>query len=438
MSEINNKNITRWIDLSVLPKYKKGKVNCIDWNASIGIPIPFIYNTISGNIIITKVIENSNDLWVHVDGYTFCDDYKICKHSFRNAYFGQLLTEKIITSASWLIQYFDDPLDAQRYSKRSAKRVNVHCPFCGHKKNMKIDDLFTYGFACPNCSDSFSYPSKFIRSLLTQLNINFIQEVTRKNIGFEWVGNYRYDFYFRINDRRIFLESDGHFHYGDYFETYEQCHERDLIKDQLAMEHGIEVIRIDCKYPKNNRFEYIKNNIINSELKNIFNFETLNINWNACDKHARSSLFVEACDLWNCGKYTITDIANLLNLKPCTIATYLKDGDTLGLCSYDVVEAKIKGLQNGWNKIKQEKSKPILLLKNNVPISVFPSAMELQRQSLKLYGKTFQNSAIRQVCNGIYKQAYGYTMQDISREEYEQLLPRFAPTVQNECKNCRR
>lgn len=177
------------------------------------------------------------------------------------------------------------------YSKSSGHRADLHCPLCGHKKQMRISDLYRYGFACPNCSDSYSYPSKFIRNLLMQLNIDFMQEVTRKNEGFEWVGDYRYDFYFEIENRRIFIEADGHFHYGDYFQTYEEVHNTDLIKDILACDHNIEVIRIDCKYPNGHRFEYIKNNIINSELNSILNLDK-SINWDACDKYAQSSVIM--------------------------------------------------------------------------------------------------------------------------------------------------
>ena len=355
----NENNIYKWIDLSVLPKkYNEGKRVRIDWEGSIGIPVPFKYGDISSHIIITKTEKNTNNLWVHVDGYTFYDDYKICKNSFKNACFGSLLIEKIITSAPELVQYFDNISDAQIYAKYSHHRSNMHCPLCGYKKKMYIDTLSSYGFSCPNCSDSFSYPSKFIRNFLIQLNIDFIQEVTKKNEGFEWLGNYRYDFYFEVNNKRIFLEADGHFHYGDYFEKYETSHNRDLIKDKLAHNNNIDVIRINCKYPNGHRFEYIRDNIINSELNLILNLDNFKIDWNMCDKYAQSSIIVEICDLWNSGKYKICEIAELLKVGSSTIRRYLKDANRIGLCRYDANETKTNGLRFGWEQVKKRKSKP--------------------------------------------------------------------------------
>ena len=68
-------------------------------------------------------------------------------------------------------------------------------------------------------------------------------------------------------------------------------------------------------------------------------------------------------------------------------------------------------------------------------INVFSGVVDLDRQSESLYGvhKDYRNT--HAVCVGKKRQAYGYTMKYITREEYEQLYPLFNPTIQNEFNN---
>lgn len=75
-----------------------------------------------------------------------------------------------------------------------------------------------------------------------------------------------------------------------------------------------------------------------------------------------------------------------------------------------------------------------MLFKNGVVVNVFASATELDEKSVNLYGVHMYKQHISAVCRGDRQHTCGYTMQYITREEYEQLIPQFQ-TIQNECNN---
>jgi hypothetical protein len=82
-------------------------------------------------------------------------------------------------------------------------------------------------------------------------------------------------------------------------------------------------------------------------------------------------------------------------------------------------------------KNNKSKSRPIALHKNNNMINVFLGVVDLDRQSESLYGIHMDFRNIYAVCKNNKKQAYGYTMNFITHEEYEQLAPQFNQTIQN-------
>lgn len=73
------------------------------------------------------------------------------------------------------------------------------------------------------------------------------------------------------------------------------------------------------------------------------------------------------------------------------------------------------------------------LYKDGVILNVFLGVVDLDRQSSELYGVHMDYRNMHAVCKGTKKQAYGYTANFITCEEYEQLVPQFNPTIQNEC-----
>lgn len=183
---------------------------------------------------------------------------------------------------------------------------------------------------CPVCSDGISYPNKLIRNILQKLPI--------ENLDYEysptWAKPYFYDTYFQFNGDEYIVEMDGGFHYDKYFnnnskrENPKYVRERDDLKDVLAIEHNIKIIRIDSQ---KSEIDYIKKNILESELSTLFDFE--NFDWMDCHVKSMKSDVKEVCDLYNNGK-DINEIASLVNHSESTIKSYLKKGNEIGWCEY--------------------------------------------------------------------------------------------------------
>ena len=183
------------------------------------------------------------------------------------------------------------------------------------------------GFSCQKCSDGISYPNKFSRALLEQLPV--------ENIDYEWspdwIKPYRYDNYFEYNGIKYILEMDGKFHYEDNGMsnmTAEEQKQIDNMKDEMAIKHNVKMIRIDCQ---KSDMDYIKTNIINSELNTILDLS--NIDWDLCNREALNSLVKQVCDLYKDG-YRNIDIENKLKISKNTVTKYLKLGNELGWCKY--------------------------------------------------------------------------------------------------------
>ena len=217
-------------------------------------------------------------------------------------------------------------------TKTSQLKCNWKCPSCNSiVHNKSIQTVVKNGLSCPSCSDGISYPNKFITNLLICLNEDFITEKT-----FKWSKDYRYDVY--IKSKRLLIEMDGAFHYGHSFKntSFIEVKDRDNDKDRLAKEHGLNLIRIDCNYSDDsyldNRYTYIKNNIINSQLSAIFDLS--NINWDLIDINSQKSIFMDIINDYKKGDY-VSDIAKRYHIANDTVTRYVKRGDSLGLVSHD-------------------------------------------------------------------------------------------------------
>lgn len=231
-----------------------------------------------------------------------------------------------------------NPLDGYYLTYGSGKVVDFICPNCGNIIYKSLNTVYTLGgLGCQMCSDGVSYPNKFIRQLLDQLNVYFIPEVTKKVDGFQWVGLYRYDCYVECNNYKFFIEMDGGAGHGNrMFNSKEKDVEgiqRDKMKDMLAEKHNVEVIRIDCNYQGNDRYQYIKQNILNSKLSILFDLS--DIDWDLCNMNAQKSLVKEACDIYMSGIHNLIEIGKILKLHRLTISRYLKRGVEFGWCDYD-------------------------------------------------------------------------------------------------------
>lgn len=261
-------------------------------------------------------------------------------------------------------KYFIYIDDAKKYSAMSSKEIKLKCPECGFVKKMPISRLITQGFACPKCGDGISYPEKFMFNVLEQiLSNNFIYQFSPK-----WANTKKYDFY--IPSINCIIEIHGLQHYEKTFDTcggrsLQQEQENDKLKEQLAKENGIEnYIVIDCRYSD---LEFIKKNILNSELNNLF--ELTKVDWLRCEEHACNSLVKIVCDMWNKDINNAQKIADKLKMSKSTICNYLKQGTLLKWCNYDGKEQFLLNIE--------QKSIPIICLNTK---EKFDSIKEAQRK----------------------------------------------------------
>ena len=277
--------------------------------------------------------------------------------------------------------------DGYKYTKASHTKVDFVCPDCGKVSNLKIIDIYNRGFSCSRCSDGVSYPNKFARSFLDQLPIqNHICEYHPN-----WAKQYFYDNYFEYNDERYILEMDGGFHYRDvpsYNQFSNDVQIIDKIKTELANQNGIKVIRIDCQ---KSDCDYIKANILSSELSLVFDLS--NINWDLCNRTSHKSLLKQACDLYKSGIIKLTDIADILHVHTTTVRNYLKTGTKYGWCNYDVKQSIKKLVKYRQNAI------PIVLVDDDLNIlQEFCSIHDCCQKIKEQYGVGLWRQKITAVC----------------------------------------
>lgn len=315
----------------------------------------------------------------------------------------------IVTTSPWMVKYFQGGYEeAKLYtchgggnSNNKDGKIYPICPDCGQIKNNKvrINNIYNrHSIGC-SCGDGISYPNKFMFKLLKQLDVNFISEYNP-----DWIRPKRYDFY--MPSMNLIIEMDGGLGHGKTMhnkdtKTVEESKAIDDYKDDMARQHGIKVIRIDCEISE---LEFIKNNILN-KLNKIFEFSE--IDWLTCEKFAISNRVKEACNLWNSNpNITTTDIGKIMNVHQSTVIKYLKKGSKeFNWCSYNPNDEKRKnGIISGKSKGKQ-----VEIFKDGISLGVFPSCAELSRQSEELFGVKLDKTNITLVCTNKRKSHKGYT-----------------------------
>ena len=225
----------------------------------------------------------------------------------------------------------------------SGEKIKWICPDCGESFYCSIADVCKRGLSCPRCSDGISYPNKLIYNVLIQCPQ--IQDLEREYRpewckymlnGVETFG--KYDICFKLKDSLWIIEMDGSLGHGrrTIDKTAEESLIIDKIKDNLAIQNGFNVIRINCDYNLNDRFKYIKNNILNSPLSELLNLN--NIDWHLANIKSLASYVIMSVDLWNNNK-SVGEIAEILHLSPSTITSYLKRCKDYELCNYDEKES---------------------------------------------------------------------------------------------------
>ena len=374
------------------------------------------YNHKYYKIKCNKCGFNSEKYW-DVINKCYKEEYLVIEYDLtngRNCPCCRLATRAIVngindlyTTNPELEKFFIDRKEMLKYSFGSDKKNKLKCPNCGFVKSVKISDLVNKGFCCPQCSDGISYPNKFMFNLLKQLNINFKNEYSP-----EWIDSKRYDFY--LFDYNVIIEMDGGFHKTDNNmsgQTKEQSKEIDDYKDKLAKEHGLEVIRIDCDYGHNDKFNYIKDNIINSELSDILNLN--NIDWNKISINSEKSMLVLVSKIRNETGLNATSISKKVGYSSTTVIEWLRKGNELKLCSYNGKEEIKK------NNIKN--SKEVKMYKDGKYIDTFKNSSDLQKISKERFGVLLYACEINRVCNNRKNSYKGYYFEFVNDKPIDEI-----------------
>lgn len=278
-----------------------------------------------------------------------------------------------------------NPEDGYKYTKGSSKNLPFICQDCKHEKQKIISEVCNQGICCSHCGDGVSYPEKFGRAFLDLLPIKSHQCEYQP----EWAKPYFYDDYFVYNGAEYIVEWDGAFHYEERNGLQQSLQKRqasDAIKDDLANQHNINIIHINCLYSEPH---YIREHILSSKLNCIFDLS--NVDWVLCDTKAQSNLVKEACSLYVFGIKSLKAIGAKMHLCEDTIRRYLKRGANIGWCDYDATVAK--------QQVYEQTSRPIVLLDdaNNI-ICQFRSSRMCEKQMNQQYNITFTRSGIQWAC----------------------------------------
>lgn len=322
----------------------------------------------------------------------------------------------------WMCDLGISEEDAKIHTKCTTNKIKVICPNCKKEKTMKISDIYRYKTISCNCSDKIPYPEKFIFSLIEQLQIDLKTEFNPKWCKYvdfndiDKIKTGRYDFLLEdifIDGKRIIIETDGDFHNKNNNmsgQTKEESKYIDFAKDKLALENGYKVIRIDCK---ESNLEFIKQNIINSKLNELFDLSK--VDWNECEEFALSNRVKQACEYKKQNPdMTTTEIGKIMKLNKNTICKYLKQGVELGWCNYDSENERRNNFIRQKDKIAKISSKTVEIFKNNISLGIFKSCTELERQSEELFGIKLLHADISEVARGKKSKYKGFTFKYIS------------------------
>lgn len=327
------------------------------------------------------------------------------------------------TTDYWMIELGVDEQFAKTHRSSTGHKCKVKCSCCGNEKYMRGNDIYTNkSIACPKCGDGFSMPNKIMFNVLKQLNVNFETEYTPNWCKYNFKNKYkngRYDFYIKLKDKEYIIEMDGGFHKTDNKmngQTKEESRAIDNYKDKLAEERGFKVVRIDCDYKYNNQFDYVKNNVVNSELIDLFDLSK--IDWIECEEFTMTNIKKMICEYWNNKEEweTVASIYKKFNIGKTATLNYLNQGTKLGWCNYNGKEELIKS-----NKRNGHLSgNPVEIFRGGISLGVFPSSNALSNQSEELLGTKLFSSNITSSLNPNHKKYNkpykGYTFKFVDKQ----------------------
>lgn len=168
----------------------------------------------------------------------------------------------------------------------------------------------------------------------------------------------------------------------------------------IAYENGINsYVILDCRVQS----KELKDVILKSQLLEALCVDANMIDFDKVLKNALSSNVIEVCEIFNYGVKSTRKIGSTIGVHKNTVVGYLKLGNELGLCNYDV------------KKQQANSSKEVEIYKDNVLLGVYKSTVELSNISQDKYGVKFSTSGIRKCCNNVIVSHKGYTFKYTSK-----------------------
>lgn len=369
----------RRVDLRGLPRSWNG----IDWKESIGEKFEYFYDGTSGFIEILDYKMKNQRLNLKCNNKLFelaTTDILSCK--IGNV-IGKWNTDHlykigdILHTNHCIIEIVECFRKYEKSHKGNMKWYKYKCTGCGWEGGeIRENDLKTKKKgSCPKCGDGNSYPNKIGFNILEQLEVIFKCEYSP-----DWIKPKRYDFYFILHNKEYIVEMDGGFHNKHNYmngQTADEINRLDNHKEKLANQHGIKVIRIDCR---KSELDYIKNNTIDSLLSSLFNLDK--INWQECHKYASTSRIYKVAEIYNSNKkLTPKDISVIMNVSSVSARKYLRIAHELNLCDFT------------FNKGSSKRIK----VKYNDSTTIYNSSAELSKASLDVYGFFIHRSTVSNV-----------------------------------------
>ena len=368
------------IELEHLPH----KNNNINWNECKGYVSKFQYGEVIGEINYLQY-ENRKIHFIYNE-----KEYAMGTSDLKAVKLGSIVTlpkkEKPIkkqkkreipnyikTIKENYMMYLKNKEDIDKEDITYDTELECICPKCGYEKIYKAGVLACFGFNCNSCSTGFTYPNRFLNSLLKEMkNNNLIKEYELEKT----IENKRYDGYIPFFEIIIEMQGEQHYKQSGWGKNIRDEQENDKYKKRLAFENGVtedKYIEIDCRVSD---FNFIKESVLKSNLNNIFDLSI--INWDKIDVEiAEDTLLEDIVSLWNKG-CCIKEIREKLKIKSkTTIRKYLKIGTRKGLCDYNTEESMNR------SRKKMEKKNKIYCETNG---KIYNTKRDLIEESKKEFG----------------------------------------------------
>lgn len=301
----------------------------------------------------------------------------------------------------------------------NVKKQDLICPCCGSPYQKSASQLYrNKNILCDNCNDGFSSPEKFIMSILSQLNIDYIYQYTD-----DWTKNYKYDFQFEYLNKKYIIEADGGLGHGNKVydnnpSTLDKSIKVDLEKDTLAIENGFIMIRIDCNY-NHDKFNFLEKNC-KQALSPYLQLE--NVDWEVCKKNCLTSKFKETIDCYKTKTKFTTEIADIVGIKPRTVIKYLKEAMKIGIIPKRMVLNKSFDLPNAEER-ENNNGKFVYCYEDD-------KLFNTQLDASKNYGFNYGSFryAINHNKNGLYKEKRFFIVENVDdiakiKEEQSNITP---------------